>query len=126
MRFFCCWNAAVWHPNSELMQEDSISGRRIWFELIWFVFVYCLTFFSYWINLSAKKIQMNSHKNTSSKHVVYNFFFLLLFWHSKQYLYTSCHELVFLGNSMNNLSSYSYCGLTDSRMRASALWEQIH
>ena len=39
-----------------------------------------------------------------------------LFWHSKRYFYTTCSELVFF-NSMNNLSSY--CGLTDSRMRAS-------
>ena len=38
---------------------------------------------------------------------------LFLFWHSKQYLYTTC----FQGNSINNLSWY--CGLTDSRMRAS-------
>ena len=35
----------------------------------------------------------------------------------KQFLYTTCSELVFSSNSMNNLSSY--CGLTDARMRAS-------
>ena len=43
--------------------------------------------------------------------------FLFSFWHSKQYLYTTCSELVFVGNSMNNL--LSYCGLTNARMRAS-------
>ena len=43
---------------------------------------------------------------------------MFLFWHSKQYLYKTCSELVFFeGNSMNNLSSY--CGLTDSRIGAS-------
>ena len=46
---------------------------------------------------------------------------LFLFWHSKQFLYTTCSELVFFSywtcNSMNNL--LSYCGLTDSRMSAS-------
>ena len=35
----------------------------------------------------------------------------------KQFLYTTCSKLVFWGDSMNNLSSY--CGLTDSKMRAS-------
>ena len=60
-------------------------------------------------------------KNTSWEHVVYKNCFLFLFWHSKQFLYTTCSELVFFlywsWESMNNLSSY--CGLTDSRMSAS-------
>ena len=34
-----------------------------------------------------------------------------------KFLYTICCELEFLGNSMNNL--LSYCGLSDTRMRAS-------
>ena len=45
---------------------------------------------------------------------------VFLFWHSKQYLYTTSCELVLFrefNEQMNNLSSY--CGLTDSRMRAS-------
>ena len=60
-------------------------------------------------------------KNTSSERVVYKNCFLVLFWHSKQFLYTTCSEFVFFlyrtRKSMNNLSSY--CGLTDSRMSAS-------
>ena len=36
-------------------------------------------------------------KNTSLEHVVFKNCFLFLFWHSKQYLYTTCSELVFLG-----------------------------
>ena len=35
----------------------------------------------------------------------------------KQFLYTTSSELLFSCNSMNNLSSY--CGLTDTRTRAS-------
>ena len=35
----------------------------------------------------------------------------------KQFLYTTCCELEFSGNSTNNL--LPYCGLTDARMRAS-------
>ena len=46
---------------------------------------------------------------------------LFLFWHSKQFLYTTCSELVFFQdwtcNSMNNL--LSYCGLTHAIMSAS-------
>ena len=64
-------------------------------------------------------LQLRYEKNTSSEHVVYKNCFL--FWHSKQFLYTTCSELVFFlywsWESMNNLSSY--CGLTDSRMSAS-------
>ena len=44
-----------------------------------------------------------------------------LFWHSEQFTYTSCSELVvfmlWTGKSMNNL--LSYCGLVDARTRAS-------
>ena len=47
--------------------------------------------------------------------------FFAFFWHSKQFLYTTCSELVFFSyctrNSMNNL--LSYCGLTDARISAS-------
>ena len=46
---------------------------------------------------------------------------LFLSWPSKQFLYTTCSELVLFSywsrNSMNNLCSY--CGLTDERMSAS-------
>ena len=44
----------------------------------------------------------------------------ILFWHSEQFVYTTCSEhVVFLywtGNSMNNL--LSYCGLDDARISA--------
>ena len=57
-----------------------------------------------------------------SEHVVYtNCFFLLLFLHSKQFMYTTCSELgIFMywtRNSMNNQSSY--CGLIDTKIKAS-------
>ena len=59
-------------------------------------------------------------KTTSSEHVVYIIFFLSLFWHSKQFMYTTCSDLaVFMywtGKSMNNL--LSCCGLVDARVRA--------
>ena len=45
---------------------------------------------------------------------------IALFWHSKQFLYTTCSELVFSSywtlNLINNL--LPYCGLTDARMIA--------
>ena len=47
-------------------------------------------------SISSPSIAVLNHKkNTSSEHVVYNFF---LFCHSKQYLYTTCSELVFFGD----------------------------
>ena len=53
-------------------------------------------------------------KTTSSEDVVYTN--CILFWHSEQFVYTTCSEhVVFLywtGNSMNNL--LSYCGLVDA------------
>ena len=46
---------------------------------------------------------------------------MFLFWHSKQFMYTTCSELVvfmyWTGKSMNNL--LSYCGLVDARISAS-------
>ena len=58
-------------------------------------------------------------KTTSSEHVVYTNCFL--FWHSEQFMYTTCSELVvFLYrtcNSMNNL--LSYFELVDARISAS-------
>ena len=39
---------------------------------------------------------------------------LFLFWHSKQYLYTTCSELVYLGGFYGQ-----YFGLTDSKTRTS-------
>jgi hypothetical protein len=58
-------------------------------------------------------------KTTSSEHVVYKNCFL--FWHSKQFMYTTCSEIVvfmyWTGKSMNNL--LSYCGLVDARISAS-------
>ena len=46
----------------------------------------------------TRDCSLNSLKNTCSEHVVYkNCFFLFLFWHSKQYLYTTCCKFVFWG-----------------------------
>ena len=45
----------------------------------------------------TRDCSLNSPKNTSSQHVVYKNCFLFLFWHSKQYLYTTWCELVFFG-----------------------------
>ena len=47
--------------------------------------------------------------------------FLYSFWHSEQFMYTTCSELVvfmyWTGKSMNNI--LSYCGLVDVRINAS-------
>ena len=65
-------------------------------------------------DFSTRKIQV---ENPLCTKIV----FLFLFWHTKQFLYTTCSQLVIFlyrsRESMNNLSSY--CGLTDSRMSAS-------
>ena len=57
-------------------------------------------------------------KTTSSEHVAYTNCFL--FWHSEQFVYTICSELVvfmyWAGKSMNNL--LSYCGLVNARISA--------
>ena len=58
-------------------------------------------------------------KTTSSEHVVYTNCFL--FWHSEQFMYTTCSELVvfmyWTHNSINNL--LSNCGLVDGRISVS-------
>ena len=60
-------------------------------------------------------------KITSSEYVVYINCFLFLFWHSEQFMYTTCSVLgIFMywtRNSLNNLSSY--CGLVNARISAS-------
>ena len=60
-------------------------------------------------------------RRTWGEHVVYKNCFLFLFWHSEQFMYTTCSELVvfmyWTGKSMNNL--LSYCGLVDARISAS-------
>ena len=64
-------------------------------------------------------LQNRGAKTTSSEHVVYTNCFL--FWHSEQFMYTTCSELVvfmyWARNSMNNL--LSYFGLIDARISAS-------
>ena len=54
--------------------------------------------------------------------------FLFLFWHSEQFMYTTCSDLVIFmywtGNSMNNL--LSYCGLVDARISASEKDLPVH
>ena len=51
-----------------------------------------------------------------------------LFWHSKQFMYTTCSELVvfmyWTGKSMNNL--LSHCGLVDVRINASEKDLPVH
>ena len=59
---------------------------------------------------------LNSPKNTSSEHVVYKYCFECQNKNKKQFLYTTCSELVFFREFNENL--LSYCGLTDARMRA--------
>ena len=48
---------------------------------------------------------------------VHKLFFFILFWHSEQFMYTTCSELVvfmyWTGKSINNL--LSYCGLIDGK-----------
>ena len=62
------------------------------------------------------ELQDQYKKNTSSQHVVYKNCFECQ--NKKQFLYTTCSELVFFlywtFNSMNNL--LSYYGLTNARM----------
>ena len=54
--------------------------------------------------------------------------FLFLFWHSEQFMYTTCSELVvfmcWTSNSMNNL--LSYCGLVDAKISASEKDLPVH
>ena len=60
-------------------------------------------------------------KTTTSEHVVYTNCFLFFFWHSEQFMYITCSELVIFmywtGKSMNNL--LSNCGLVDPRINTS-------
>ena len=67
------------------------------------------------------ELQVQYMKTTSSEHVVYTNCFLFLFWHSEQFMYTTCAEFVvfmyWTGKSMNKL--LSYCGLVDVRINAS-------
>ena len=67
------------------------------------------------------ELQVQYMKIASSEHVVYTNCFLFLFWHSEQFMYTTCSELVvfmyWTGKSMNNL--LSYFGLVDARISAS-------
>ena len=60
-------------------------------------------------------------KIPSSEHVVYTNCFLFLFWHSEQFMYTTCSELgTFMSwarNSTDNL--LSYYGLVEARISAS-------
>ena len=66
-------------------------------------------------------LQLLTQKNTNSEHVVYKNCFECQNKNKKQFLYTTCSELVFFWvrsrKSMNNL--LSYFGLTDARMNAS-------
>ena len=65
------------------------------------------------------ELRVQDMKSTSSEHFLYINCFL--FWHSEQFMYPTCSELVILmyltRNSMNNL--LSYCGLVHARIRAS-------
>ena len=63
---------------------------------------------------STRKLQV---QNMLCTQIVY----LFLLWHSEQFMYTTCSELVvfmyWTGKSMNNI--LSYCGLVDARISAS-------
>ena len=65
------------------------------------------------------ELRVQYMKITSSDDVVYINCFL--FWHSEQFMYTTCSELVIFmywtRNSMNNL--LSHCELIDARISAS-------
>ena len=65
----------------------------------------------------TRDCSLNFPKNTSSEHVVYKNCFCFCFDIQNNICTQHVVNLYFSGNSMNNLSSY--CGLTDSRMRAS-------
>ena len=69
-----------------------------------------LSFLNQLTHNMTRECSLNSEKNTSSQHVVYNFFFVCFCFDIQNNIYI-------LYTTMNNLSSY--CGLTDSRMRAS-------
>ena len=65
-----------------------------------------------------KNCSLNYKKNTSSEHVLYKNCFCFLFFDIQNNTCTQhVLNLYFSCDSMNNL--LSYCGLTDSRMRAS-------
>ena len=67
------------------------------------------------------ELRVQYMKTTSSVHVVYINCSECQNKNKKQFVYTTCTELVvflyWTRNSMNNLSSY--CGLVDARIRAS-------
>ena len=67
------------------------------------------------------KFQAQNTLRTCWEQVVYTNCFLFLFWHSEQFMYTTCSELgIFMywnGDSMNN--PLSYFGLVDARISAS-------
>ena len=59
------------------------------------------------------ELQVQYMKTTSSGHVVYTNCFLFLNWHSEQFLYSTCYELVIFmywtSYSMNNHLSFVIC-----------------
>ena len=59
---------------------------------------------------------MNSPKNTSLEHAVYKNCFVFVLTFKTIFVHNMFLNLYFLGNSLNHSS---FCGLTDSRMRAS-------
>ena len=103
----CC---LAWYTVSILIQVSLFQKH---------LFLYHLThsmtkYFSLNYEFSTWKFQA---QNMLCTHIV----FLFLFWHSEQFMYTTCSELgIFMywtRNTMNNLSSY--CGLVDARIGAS-------
>ena len=54
-----------------------------------------LSFLNQLTHNMTRDCSLISKKNTSSQHVLYKNCFLFLFWHSKQYLYTTRCDLVF-------------------------------
>ena len=65
----------------------------------------------------TRDCSLYSPKDTSSEDVMYKYCFECQNINKKKFCTQHVLNLYFSGNSMNNL--FSYCGLTDARMRAS-------
>ena len=87
-----------------------------------------VSFLCYTMSNFVFKMEMFLQVNLCQKHLFLHQLthnmttdFLFLFWHSEQFMYTTCSELVvfmyWTRNSMNNI--LSYYGLVDARISAS-------
>ena len=67
-----------------------------------------LSFLNQLIHNMTRDCSLNPQKNTSSEHVVYKYCFECQNKNNKQFLYTTCSELVFL-REFNKQSILAYC-----------------